>query len=72
MFATLDVNDSRVIHIGKGFETVQSGYRVNLHDLPAYTFLVDAPTADSAQRMAFSVAKQEGRARSDAATIQKF
>jgi hypothetical protein len=48
------------------------GYRIQLHDLPAYTFLVDAPTVDDAQRMAFSVARQEGRAKSDAATIQRF
>jgi hypothetical protein len=72
MFAMLDDTDRFKIHITRNFCPVETGYRIQLHDLPAYTFLVDAPTADDAQRMAFSVARKEGRAKSDAATIQRF
>ena len=72
MFAILDDKNSRVVHISKGFEPVQSGYRVQLHDLPAYTFIVDAPSIDDAQSIAFRFAQSEGRAKSNAATIQRF
>ena len=72
MFAILDDKNSRVVHISKGFEPVHSGYRVCLHDLPSYTFLVDAPCIDDAQSIAFRFAQSEGRAKSNAATIQRF
>lgn len=72
MFAMLDDSDRFTIHVTRNFCPVETGYRVQLHDLPAYTFLVDAPTSDEAQRAAFSVARKEGRAKSDAATIQRF
>ena len=72
MFVMLDDTDRFTIHITRDFCPVETGYRVQLHDLPAYTFLVDAPTADDAQRMAFRAARQEGRAKTDAATIQRF
>lgn len=72
MFAMLDDSDRFTIHVTRNFCPVETGYRVQLHDLPAYTFLVDAPTSDEAQRAAFNVAHKEGRAKSDAATIQRF
>jgi hypothetical protein len=51
---------------------VSSGYKVVLHDLPKWTFHVAAASADEAQKLAFKVAHSEGRARTDAATIQRF
>ena len=72
MFAILDDKNSRVIHISKGFEPVQSGYRVQLHDLPSYMFLIDALSIDDAQRIAFKFAQSDGKAKSNAATIQRF
>lgn len=72
MFAIRDDKNTRVIHISKGFEMVRSGYRVCLHDLPSYTFLVASSSIDDAQRIAFRFAQSEGRAKSNAATIQRF
>lgn len=72
MFAMLDDSDRFTIHVTRNFCPVETGYRVQLHDLPAYTFLVDASTADDAQRIAFRIAQKEGRAKSDAATVQRF
>lgn len=72
MFAMLDDQDRFTIHVTRNFCPVETGYRVQLHDLPAYTFLVDAPTVDDAQSIAFRVAQSEGRAKSDAATVQRF
>lgn len=72
MFAIEDDKDRHTIHLTRSFGFVETGYRVQFHDLPAYTFLVDAPTVDDAQRIAFRVAQSEGRAKSDAATIQRF
>jgi hypothetical protein len=66
----------RTIHVSPDIAAslvgVTAGYRVNLHDLPGWTFHVDAPSADDAQRIAFTLAKREGRARTDAATITKL
>jgi hypothetical protein len=64
---------NRTIHVSPDIAAalvgVTAGYRVNLHDMPGWTFHVDAPSADDAQRIAFALAKREGRARTDAATI---
>jgi hypothetical protein len=73
MFA---IAHNRTIHvspdIAEAMAGVESGYQVELHDLPGWTFRVSAPTLDEAQRAAFAVAKREGRARSDAATIVRI
>lgn len=74
MFAVPESDDTRTIHVSRSVSTafngVTSGYRVQFHSLPAYTFLVDADCADDAQRYAYMMT--QGRAASNAATIQKF
>lgn len=72
MFAIEDDKDRHTIHLTRSFDYVETGYRVQIHELPAYTFLVDAPTVDDAQRIAFRVAQKEWRVKSDAATVQRF
>ena len=71
-FAIEDDKDRHTIHLTRNFRPVETGYRVQLHELPAYTFFVDATTADDAQKLAFHVAQKSGRAKSDAATVQRF
>jgi hypothetical protein len=70
------VAHNRTIHVSHDIAAalagVTSGYRVNLHDLPGWTFHIDAPSVDDAQRIAFTLAKREGRARTDAATVQRI
>lgn len=70
------VAHNRAIHVSPDIAAalagVTSGYRVNLHDLPGWTFHVDASSADDAQRIAFTLANREGRARTDAATIVRL
>mgnify|MGYP001174053233 CR=1 FL=1 len=48
------------------------GYTVKLHCAPKYTFFIDAPSGDAAQRLAAHVAKSEGLpVPTDAATFSK-
>lgn len=73
MFASVEdrtVTMSR--SMSRAFAGIDSGYIVHLHDLPAYTFRVDAPTMDEAIAAAFECARREGRARSNAATVQRI
>ena len=69
------VRHGNEIHIGSFSDAavgLQRGYRVQLHDLPKFSFIVDAPTGEDAVRIAFRCAQQEGRAKSDAATFQRM
>lgn len=73
MYAIADGRTIRVsADLTEALSGIAHGYRVNLHDLPGWIFEVAAPSADAAQAAAFNVARSEGRARSDAATIQRL
>lgn len=48
-------------------------YRVELHGMPEWRFVVDAETADTAHAMALQTAQTEGKCKQNTgATIQRF
>lgn len=72
MFIKLHPSLPRTVVIAHSLAGTLSGYRVTLHALPAYTFLVEAPTGDEARRMAYRLAKSEQPTLKDSgATFQR-
>lgn len=51
---------------------VKAGYKVELHAVPGYTFMVEADSVDHAQRIAYTTARRELPIRTDAATVQRI
>ena len=72
MFVKLHSSLPRTIVIAHRLAGTLAGYRVNLHSLPRYTFLVEAATGDDAHRMAHRFAKSENPSLKDiGATFQR-
>lgn len=72
MFAKLHSSLPRTIVIANRLAGNLTGYRVNLHSLPSYTFFVEASTGDDAHRMAHQLAKSEQPSLKDiGATFQR-
>lgn len=72
MFIKLHSSIPRTIVIAHRLAGTLAGYRVTLHALPAYTFLVEASTGDDAHRMAYRLAKSEQPTLKDSgATFQR-
>lgn len=72
MFVIQHPSLPRTIVIAKRLAGTLSGYRVTLHALPAYTFLVEASNGDDAHRMAHRLAKSEQPTLKDSgATFQR-
>lgn len=72
MFVKLHSSLPRTIVIANRLAGTLTGYRVNLHALPAYTFFVEASNGDDAHRMAHRLAKSEQPTLKDSgATFQR-
>jgi len=72
MFIKLHPTLPRTIVIASRLAGTLTGYRVNLHSLPGYTFVVEASTGDEAHRLAHRLAKSEQPALKDSgATFQR-
>ncbi len=72
MYTTLHSSIPRTIVLAHGLAGTLTGYRVTLHALPSYTFLVEAATGDDAHYMAHGFAKSERPSLKDiGATFQR-
>lgn len=58
--------------IARAMAGVTKGYKVELHAVPGFTFLVEADSVDHAQRIAYNIARDELPITSDAATVQRI
>lgn len=74
MFAT--TTDSKTIvmsdNVASALAGFEGGYRVSMHALPAYTFIVDAPSGEQAVKCVVALcAKERKTLKTDAATFQR-
>lgn len=58
--------------IGRAMCGVVKGYKVELHAVPGYRFMVEAESVDHAQRIAYDIARRELNITTDAATVQRL